>query len=241
MNKTTAIIIGIIILCFGGFVTWSILSSESKTALLGEVDTASIIQPSDLNGNIGDHVRGNADSQTIFVEYADFQCPGCASFHPRVDNLLEEYGDRVAFVFRNFPIKDHPNARAAAAAAEAAGLQGYFFEMAEILYANQATWSYASGAERTGIFTDMFLRVFSGGDVDKFQSDMASSRVSQKITFDYELGKRDGVTGTPSFHVDGERVEFPKSASVETMMSILRDKINAQLAGSDLPADPAEE
>ena len=238
MNRTTVIIIGVLILCFGGFVAWSIThsGSESKTV---EYDSTTIIQPSTDNGEIGDHARGYLDSPVIVIEYADFQCPGCASIHPKTSTLFEEYGDRVAFVFRNFPIKSHPNARASASAVEAAGLQGYFFEMAEIVFANQAVWSYANGSERTNIFVELFQQVTASGNIDQFKSDMVGSRVSKKINFDFDLGnKKDNVTGTPFFLVNGVHIDLSNSTTSSDFFVIMREKIDAKLAEFDLPTGP---
>lgn len=236
MNKVTAIIIGIIILLFGGFVTWSIISSEPKTVDYEQYDYATVIGPNEDNGEIGDHFRGKEGAEVVVVEYGDFQCAGCATTHPKLDTLLEEYGDRVAFVFRNFPINGHQNARAAASAAEAAGLQGYFFEMVSIIYANQATWSYASGTERTSVFLELFQQIAEDGDGEKFVADMSNSNVSKKINFDYDLGyKRNGVTGTPSFFVNGEFVDLSNSSTTSDFLKNMRTRIDSELTAHGLP------
>ena len=239
MSKITIIIIGIIVLCFGGLVTWSIISSQSKpTTNFDDYDSTSIIPPSDSNGQIGDHVRGNADSPVVFVEYADFQCPGCASIQPSISTLFEEYKDHVAFVFRNFPISGHQNARAAASAAGAAGLQGYFFEMADTLFSNQAVWIYASGGNRTDVFIDLFRKAAPNGDVNKFRTDMASPEISKKINFDYDLGvKKDKVTGTPTFLINGERIDITATTSM-AILDLMREKLNAKLAEFNIIVSP---
>jgi len=239
MNKITAIIIGLIILCFGGFVVWSIVTTQSSSVDYDQYDPTIVLPPSEDNGDIGDHVRGKADSPVVFIEYADFQCPGCASVHPKLSALFEEYGDRVAFVFRNFPINGHQNARAAASAAEAAGLQGYFFEMAEILYLNQASWSYSSGSERTSVFADLFQQIAPNGDVAKFKSDIGSSNIAQKISFDYDLGvKKDKITSTPSILINGDIIDLTKASSPD-FMTFMREKLDAKLTEFDLPTGPA--
>jgi protein-disulfide isomerase len=239
MNKVTAIVIVILILCFGGLIVWSISNSRSKSIDFDAYNPSTIISPNTSNGEIGDHARGNIDSPVIFVEYADFQCAGCASMHPRIDTLLEEYGDRVAFVFRNFPIKGHSNSRAAAGAAEAAGLQGSFFAMTTTIFNNQAVWSNASGTERASIFVDLFRQIAPDGNIDQFKSDMGSSRVTKKIDFDYNLGaKKDNVTGTPSIHINGEHIVFPRNVTAAEMMDIMREKIDARLVEFSLPAGP---
>ncbi|MCL1839754.1 DsbA family protein [Candidatus Saccharibacteria bacterium] len=240
MNKVTLVIIGIIVLCFGGLVTWSIISSRVDPTDFDAYDSASVIAPSASNGNIGDHVRGKTDSPVIFVEYADFQCPGCATANPSIDVIFEEYSDRVAFVFRHFPINGHQNARAAASSAIAAGLQDHFFEMVDILYSNQAVWTYSSGAERTDVFISFFKQIYPDGDVDQFKSDMGSSEVAKKISFDYDLGvKKDKVTGTPAFFVNGKYIDMSGASAAAEFQNTIRERLDAQLAKFNLPTGPA--
>ena len=89
-----------------------------------------------------DWVRGNAASTVTLIEYGDFQCPACAQYHPVIKALKDEFGENVAFGFRHFPLsQSHPNARAAARATEAAGLQGKFWEMHDILFERQTEWA----------------------------------------------------------------------------------------------------
>src|SRR5699024_4048070 len=100
--------------------------------------TSSIIAASDKNGHIADHVRGNPDAKVVLVEYGDYQCPGCAGIAPALNTIADRYSEDLAFVFRNFPLSSiHPNAKVAAATAEAAGLQGKFWEMHDKLYQEQ--------------------------------------------------------------------------------------------------------
>jgi len=241
MSKTTIIIIGIIVLCFGGLLAWSITDSQTNSTNFDDYDSATIIPATIDNGQIGDHVRGKIDSPVIFIEYADFQCPGCAAMHPTINVLYEEYKDRVAFAFRHFPIPSlHPNAKASAAAAEAAGLQGYFFEMMNALFANQAVWSYTSGAERTNVFVELFLQISPNGDANQFRSDMSKSEVTKKISFDYNLGvKKDSISGTPSFFVNGEHISSSGTSSTE-ILAAMRERLNSRLIEFGLPVDTTE-
>src|SRR5213595_3510562 len=90
------------------------------------------------------HIRGNPDAPVTLEEFADFQCPPCGSFASFGEELLKQYDSRLRIVFRNFPLAPHEHAREAAQAAEAAGLQGHFWEMHDVLYREQAVWSKAS-------------------------------------------------------------------------------------------------
>ena len=205
MSKLTWIIFSVVVIgLFGGLIAWQRVANPPLD--ISGYDVTSLIGATDDNGNIGDHVFGNEDSKVIVMEYGDFQCPGCASAYTGFEELMTEYEDRVAFVFRNFPITSiHPNAKAAAAAAEAAGLQGKFWEMAHILYPNQSEWSSLGTSERT----DMFISYAEELDLDieKFTKDLSSANVSKKIEFDLALGQEQGVDATPTFFVNGEEAD----------------------------------
>lgn len=204
MNKTRWIIFtAIIVLLFGGLIAYSRMNST--TTDVSSVDGATIIAANDQNGNIADHVYNNAESKVILVEYGDYQCPGCASVAPTIKSLLGDYGDKISFVFRNFPLTSiHPNARAASAAAEAAGLQGKFWEMHDSLYESQTSWQSLAASERLAAFKT-YAEALSL-DMTKFEADLSSSNITQKISFDQALGTKANVTSTPSFFLNGEKL-----------------------------------
>jgi len=204
MSKVTWIIFSaIIVLVFGGLIVYSRLSNPS--ANIGSIDTNSIIAASDDNGQIADHVYGLTDSKVVLVEYGDFQCPSCGGAHPQIKSILEEYKDRITFVFRNFPLTTiHPNARVAAAAVEAAGLQGKYWEMHNLVFESQSEWENLSGTDRTTRFTDYASDLQL--DKDKFMTDLSGSQVSKKISFDQAIAKKVGVNATPTFYLNGEQL-----------------------------------
>jgi len=185
-------------------VVWS--KNNSTTIDVGGINLYEEQLASPENGNIADHVFGKADSKVVLIEYGDYQCPGCASINPAIEKMIEEYKDKIKFIFRNFPLtSSHPNAKAAAGVAEAAGLQGNFWEMHTKLYANQSAWSNASGQERTDVFSGYANSL--NLELSKFLSDLSSSEVSQKISFDQTLGKESGVDATPTFFINGSVVD----------------------------------
>jgi protein-disulfide isomerase len=180
--------------------------SNSKKVNVGNVDSNKIQTASELSGNIADHAYGKADSKVVLVEYGDFQCPGCGGMHPTIKSLSEKYKDQIAFVFRNFPLTSiHPNALTAASVAEAAGLQGKYWEMHNALFENQKSWESASVKNRIDIFTQYAQTL--GLDVAKLKTDLASEDVAKKIKFDIGVGKLVNVTGTPTFYLNGKIVE----------------------------------
>lgn len=120
--------------------------------------------------------------------------------------MAEKYKEQLAFVFRNFPLSSiHPNARTAAAAAEAAGLQGKYWEMHDALYENQSAWENAPADQRTDIFAD-YATTF-GLNIEKFKTDLASPEVNKKINYDQAIGKKLGVSATPTFYLNGKKAE----------------------------------
>lgn len=193
----------VVVLVLGGLIAFS---SANRTKIdVASVDVATFTAASKQNGNIGDHILNDNKTDIILVEYGDFQCPGCAAAHPNVKDLLAEYSNKISFVFRHFPLTSiHPNARAAAAAAEAAGLQGKFFAMHDLLYENQTDWQNADAAQRTTLFTSYAESL--GLDLEKFKNDLSSADINQKISFDQEIGKRLGVNSTPTFYLNGEKL-----------------------------------
>ena len=180
--------------------------SNTNRIDVSKVDTNAIQQASESSGNIADHVFGKADSKVVLVEYGDFQCPGCGSAHPTVKKLSEKYKEQMAFVFRNFPITSkHPNARAAAAAVEAAGLQNKYWEMHDKIFESQNTWGSLGAKERTKFFTDYAAEL--GLDATKFAADLASDSVNKKISFDQALGKKAKADATPTFLLNGKKLD----------------------------------
>ncbi len=179
--------------------------SNSKKVDVSSVDSNTIQTASQRSGNIADHVFGKADSKVVFVEYGDYQCPGCGGMYPTVKTITEKYKDQMTFVFRNFPLTQiHANALVAAAAAESAGLQGKYWEMHDLLYVNQKSWESASIKDRVDTFAKYAKSISL--DVDKFKTDLASENVSKKISYDLAIGKKINITGTPTFYLNGKEV-----------------------------------
>lgn len=166
-------------------------------------------QPNPIDNTVStqDHIKGNAEASVTIVEYGDFQCPACAAYAPVGEQLMEEYGDRVRFVFRHFPLKTiHANAVAGSRAAEAAGNQGKFWEMHDILYANQNTWAELNNP------TDQFVSFAEALElnVDQFKTDMNSKEVKDRVEADYDSANAAGLSSTPSFFLNGSPIN-PRS------------------------------
>ena len=225
------IFVAVVILLLGGLIY---LSNKNKVAIdTSTINTATVQKASDQSGNIADHVFGKPDSKVVFVEYGDFQCPGCGGAHPTIKALTEKYEGQLTFVFRNFPITSiHPNARAAAAVAEAAGLQGKYWEMHNKLFENQSAWQNLASDKRTDFFSSYASEL--GLDTNKFKEDVAGASVNQKITFDQALAKKDKVNSTPTFSLTGKLVPQETWGDEAKLEKAITDALTAE--GIALPA-----
>ncbi|MBR3115736.1 thioredoxin domain-containing protein [Candidatus Saccharibacteria bacterium] len=214
--QVVGLIIGIVVVALIAIAAYFVIDGNNKATDFNSYDFFSIIEADQNNGNIGDHVKGNSDAPVIVYEYADYQCPGCASINPKVNKAVEDSKGKLAIVYRSFLLSYHKNGTAAASAAEAAGLQGYWKPYADKLFAEQAEWESASATERTEIFEKYFIDVTEGkGNLDQFKEDMASDRVSKKISFDMGIARRIDVPSTPAFYVDGQLIKWSEAGEVE--------------------------
>lgn len=192
------------------------------------------------NGEIDEHYLGNLDSGVIFVEYGDYQCPGCSTADARILNLVKEYGDKIGFIFRNFPMASmHPNAKAAAAAAEAAGRQGKYWEMHSLIFTNQSVWSNSSATRRTEQFQN-FARQLEL-NMEQFDADFASSRVIDKINFDMALGKKDNVNATPFFILNGRALNSNEWSNDAKLRQVLDEEISKAEANNSSASGDANQ
>lgn len=157
---------------------------------------------SSQGGSAAIHVRGGSDAKVTLEEYGDYQCPPCGILFHDLKTIEKEYGTRMRFVFRHYPLSGHIHARTAAHAAEAASLQGKFWEMHEMIYQNQANWSPATDARSVFIQYAQTL----GLDVDRFMRDMDSPEVAARVRADYDRGSSLGVNGTPAVFMNGQMV-----------------------------------
>lgn len=222
MNKRTWIIFIVICVAIFGVL---IYASRSKKVDVANVETDKVLSATEASGNIADRVYGKADSKVVLVEYGDFQCTACGAAYPNVKQVKEEYKDKIAFVFRNNPITSaHPNAKAAAAAAEAAGLQGKWWEMHDKLFESQAVWSNQNSSQRTDTFVN-YAKQAGVADIEKFKSDMSSDPVNDKIAFDLSLGQKIGVTGTPTFTLNKDTLDTDQRSSVDAFKKVIDAKL----------------
>ncbi len=150
------------------------------------------------------YVRGNRDAKVSLVEFGDFQCPACAAAYPILEQLLALYKDNpdVNFVFRNFPLPQHQFALLSAESAEAAGAQGKYWEMYDLLYKNQNAWTGSS--DPLSIFLEYANQLKL--DVNRFKDDVKQSKYAESISDDQQQGLALGINSTPTFFLNGTRM-----------------------------------
>jgi protein-disulfide isomerase len=158
-----------------------------------------------------DHIAGRTNARLTLVEFGDYQCPYCGAAHPIVKKLQRDLGDKLRFVFRNFPLTQaHPYAMIAAESAEAAALQGKFWEMHDVIYENQDQ------------LDPSFLSLWAKEihlDMNEFGKVLKEGRVTERLREDRSSGIRSGVNGTPTFFING--IRFDGEADYEELREAL--------------------
>ena len=169
------------------------------------------------------HSVGPSDAPVTLEEFGDFQCPPCGLLHPVLKEMEKEFGSQLRVIFREFPLAQaHPHAIAAARAAEAAGMQGKFWEMHDLLFSNQPTWAPAFDARPT--FEGYATRI--GLDIAKFRRDAAGSAVEQRIALDGRRAAALGVNGTPTVFMNGREIPF-ESLPPEKLRPLIQAELKA--------------
>ncbi len=167
-------------------------------------------------------IKGSPDAPVTLIEYGDFECPACAAYYPLVKQVSEEMSDTLRVVYRHFPLTQHKNAHPAAAAAEAAGMQGKFWEMHDMLYERQNEW--ANDSNPSDIFVSYAKELEL--DIEKFKSDVDSDVVDKAIAADIVMGNQTGVSATPSFVLNGQLIRAPRS--VDKFKSLVQSVIPSE-------------
>jgi protein-disulfide isomerase len=175
----------------------------------------------DLSG--GGQSIGPADAEVTLVEFGDYQCPSCAAYHPFVKEVLNRYPKQVRFQFHHFPLVSiHPNALAAHKAAEAAALQGRFWEMHNALFEYQTQW--ASRPDPKPVFAAIANQIGINGAI--LVQQMESPDIQARVLRDVQRGDKANVQATPTFLINGRQV--PLKLSVQDFVQVIEAQLNAQ-------------
>lgn len=226
MTKTRWIIFALLCLGILGLI---IITNKKDSSSSYNGDATKVI----TDGPIADHVFGSNAGKVVLVEYADFQCPGCESAFPLMKEIKEKYKDNLTFVFRNLPLTTiHPNALAAATAAEAAGLQNKFFEYHDLLYQNQAQWKDAPVSDRTKTFESYASQL--GMDTNKFKTDLKNPDITAKINRDRATASKLGFNSTPTLMLNGQKVSQDATFDKAKLTQLINDEY--EKAGLKPPA-----
>ena len=221
-GNTPLIIIFAVLLAalIGGW--WFYNSSSAKPAVKSNTNSANTKAASDtsyLSAPVGatpPNMLGSPTAAVTVEEFADYQCPTCALQHPKMRELTGLYGNRIKFIYRNFPLPMHKNGYEAAVAAEAAGLQGKLWAMQEQLFTNQQTWSNSNEARK--IFEEYAQKI--GLDLAQFQNDMAGLPAKNRVNADLERAKGLGINGTPTIYINGNKL-MPEQTEVSAMRQLI--------------------
>jgi len=192
MNKRFLLVLAVCIIGLGA-IFWF---TREKANAPSDGNKGSSAQPSN-------HTFGAGKKGVILIEYGDFQCPACKAYFPLVKAVQDKFKDDITFQFRHFPlVQIHQNAFAASRAAEAAGMQNKFWEMHDILYEQQTTWA-ANSSPYT--FFEGYAQQL-GLNLTKFKEDYSSAAVNDIINADIKQGQALGANSTPTFVLNGKKV-----------------------------------
>ena len=240
-NSTTipmAIIVLVLVGVVGG-AWWLYSNSKPDANVNGNVNrnTANASRPP-VNAPPGANPPNMLGSPTAAVtveEFADFQCGSCAATHPVLKEIQSTYGSKIKMVFRQFPLAMHDKAYDAAVAAEAAGIQGKFWQMQDQLFTNQQAWA-APGANNKQMWSGYAQKI--GLDVERWQNDMAGMSAKSRVDLDMQRGKALNVSSTPSIYINGDLVPFPE-ANVAGLRRIIDAELQKASSAQSQTAAPA--
>jgi protein-disulfide isomerase len=212
MSKQFWAILAVIVLIFAGVIIFNGNKNNNTSA--------------NSSAKATQHVEGLGKSGVTLVEYGDYECPYCEEYYPVVKQVQQEFNTQMTFQFRNFPLVSvHQNAFAGARAAEAAALQGKFWEMHDALYDN-TNWQVWSTASDPTQYFDQYAQQL-GLNLAKFKQDFSSTAVNDTVNADMAAGNKLGINGTPTFYLDGKQISpQPTLASFESF-------IKAEIAKKD--------
>lgn len=202
MNKNTVIIAIVSVVAIFGFLGGAYMLTN-KPPQQTEAPTIESLK----NVKTDDHVKWSPAKKHVLVEYSDLQCPACKMFHDYISKNVDtdkKITDNITFVYRHFPLTQiHKNSYRASLAAEAAGNQKKFFEMADNMFNTQAEW------ETLGNPDDYFISLAKklNLNIDQFKKDMQSGEVASRVKRDMDEGNGYNVDSTPTFYIDGKKIE----------------------------------
>lgn len=209
--KKVAIWVGVIVIITASI--WGLISLVNSSSPASSISNLPSVSKEDIT-------TGPKDAKVTITEYADFQCPACAAYHPLVKQLLAEFPKDIYFVYRFFPLTNiHQNALLASQAGFAANLQGKFWQMHDLLYENQKSWATEGNA--LDIFISYAEKIKL--DMDKFKKDITSNEAKKFVEGELNQGISIGVNSTPTFFINGKQIQNPRS--YDEFRKLVQDQI----------------
>lgn len=196
IKKAVWVVVGLAVV--GGLVWLSVSGTQKKEATTNTLTT--IVAD--------DYVKGSANAPVTLIEYIDFECEACGAYFPLVKQLEQDFPNDLRIVLRYYPLPSHRNGMTAALAAEAAARQGKYDEMHDLLFTEQKNWG-EKPVPTPQVFEGYAQKL--GLDLAKFKQDVASQAVKDRVQRDVESGTKLGNTGTPSFYLNGQKIQNPRS------------------------------
>lgn len=236
MKRALPFLIIVAVLVIAVVIAWSLMRSSTEEPARPETPVVSQNTPANPSstpvastpaaitepGAAPAHAEGPADAPVTLEEFGDFQCPPCALLHPVLKMMEKEYGANLRVIFREFPlVPAHEHALSAARSAEAAGMQGKFWQMHDLIYTNQNAWK--SAFDVRPIFEEYAKTI--GLNLERYRQDLTSETVQTRIFLDGKRARALGVKGTPTVFLNGQEVPFPSLEPTK-----LRPLIEAEIA-----------
>jgi Protein-disulfide isomerase len=227
MNKRLWVVFGIIIVAILSLVVYTTTSKPEPTGIaVDDVEWTQAITKENIPEGFSDediaiavdNITGKVDSDVVFIEWFNFQCSACQSLFHTLDDIYNEYSDRVAFVNRYLYLTGHPNGLASTVAAEAAARQGKYHEMHREIFSNAELWNNATIETRESIFRSFAEKIDL--DVEQWTDDYKNyenNGIKKRLDFQNKLGLENGVTGSPFLIVNGEKVSNKKESIREAL------------------------
>jgi protein-disulfide isomerase len=178
------------------------------------------------------HIRGNADAPITLEEFGDYQCPPCGLIADPLNQMERDFRPNIRLIFSNYPLPLHQHAREAACAAEAAGLQGKFWEMHDLIYKQQSNWSKAPDAQ--AVFASYAGTI--GLDVERFKQDSQSDAVKAKVEGDQKRGASIGVQNTPTIFLNNKAVS-PTDLAPDRLRLVVAEAVKTGGKPSSSPGE----
>ena len=212
-------IFAVAVVIIGGLVALGLTGEQASTPSVGE------------DGTVG-HTVGTSELNIEFAEAGDFECPACRQFFPLLDQVKEEYSDQIVFSYIHFPLTAiHQNALAAHRAAEAASRQGQFWAFHDLLYENQEDWNGPSSVDPIGVDASRAIEIFEDYavqlelDIEQYNTDFLDPSTNTIINDEIAYARDKNASSTPTFFLNGERIDNSEVGSLDLMRDFLDNAI----------------